>query len=226
VALARFEKVCVDAAEPRRLGPFYAALLDRRWEPDAGGEGAVVGPTPQHTVRINKVARARTVKNRVHLDVYVPGIAAVEALGGRVVLPKGDDRGWTVMVDPEGGVFCAFVRPTPPADRLHGLVVDAVDPAAQAQWWADVYGARVEHDERGWSTVDEVPEMPILTMDFNRVPEPRVGPNWVHWDVAVADVGPLLEAGATVLRRPGGNGRRWVLADPEGNEFCILAPDD
>ena len=49
---------------------------------------------------------------------------------------------WTVLADPEGGELCAFVRPPERllAYRLLELVVDAVDPARIAAWWADRLG--------------------------------------------------------------------------------------
>jgi predicted enzyme related to lactoylglutathione lyase len=44
----------------------------------------------------------------------------------------------------------------------------------------------------------------------------------VHWDVTTPDVAAVVAAGATVLRRPDGEVRWTVLADPEGNEFCAF----
>jgi hypothetical protein len=126
------------------------------------------------------------------------------------------------MADPEGGEYCAFLRPELPVDRLHGLVVDAAGPAALARWWAGIYGAAVEHNPRGHSTVHEVPGMPILTMDFVPVPEPKTAKNRVHWDVTVPAVQPLLDVGATLLALPTDQSKWHVLADPEGNEFCAF----
>jgi len=74
----------------------------------------------------------------------------------------------------------------------------------------------------GWSTVEGVPGMPILTMDFVPVPEPKTVKNRIHWDVTVPGVAPLVEAGATVLREPDADIGWHVLADPEGNEFCAF----
>lgn len=105
--------------------------------------------------------------------------------------------------------------------RVHGLVVDSADPEAQARWWAGVYGAEVTAND-GWFTVEGVPGMPILTMDFVPVPEPKTAKNRIHWDVTVPGVAPLVEAGAAVLREPGGDIDWHVLADPEGNEFCAF----
>jgi hypothetical protein len=221
MTMARFKDLCLDAGDPARLGAFWAAVLDRRWEAQAGGDGLLTGPTPRHTIWVNRVPETKTVKHRVHLDIYARDLADLEALGATVVEPRHGTRTWTIMADPEGGEFCAFPRPQVPAERLHGLVVDSADPESQARWWAMVYGVGVTEND-GWFTVEGVPGMPILTMDFVPVPEPKTGKNRVHWDVTVPAVAPLAEAGATVLREPGEDAGWHVLADPEGNEFCAF----
>jgi hypothetical protein len=220
VAIARFKDLCIDADDRGGLGAFWAAALDRTWEPKEDG-AKLTGPTPQHTVWINQVPEVRSVKHRVHLDIYATDLADMEALGATVVEPLGGTRTWTVMADPEGGEFCAFLRAEIPAERLHGLVVDSADPAAQARWWAEIYGVAVTDNEL-WFTLEAVPGMPIRTMDFVRVPEPKTVKNRIHWDVTVPDVIPLVEAGATVLREPDEEIDWHVLADPEGNEFCAF----
>jgi len=56
------------------------------------------------------------------------------------------------------------------------------------------------------------------------VPEPKTVKNRVHWDV-FGDVDRLVEAGARVLRERGGDISWTVMADPEGNEFCVFDPE-
>jgi len=168
------------------------------------------------------VPEPHTVKNRVHLDVYARDLADLEALGARQVdIGQTGAEPWTVMADAEGGEFCAFLRAELPEERLHALVVDSADPEAQAQWWAGVYGVAVTGND-GWFTLENVPGMPILTMDFVPVPEPKTVKNRVHWDVTVPAIAPLVEAGAAVLREPDDDIRWHVLEDPEGNEFCAF----
>jgi hypothetical protein len=221
MALARFKDLSLDAVDPALAGGFWAAALGRTWHVQDNGDGHLTGPTEQHTIWVNAVPEAKAAKNRVHLDVYAGSLTALEALGATVVVPKGS-RAWTVMADPEGGEFCAFVRRGAiPLERLHGLVVDCADPQAQARWWGSVYGVPVTVNY-SWYTLKGVPGMPIATMDFCRVPEPKVVKNRMHWDVWVAEVEPLVSAGATVLRKPGGDIAWHVLADPEGNEFCAF----
>jgi hypothetical protein len=87
-----------------------------------------------------------------------------------------------------------------------------------------VYGVDVIDNGR-WATLEGVPGMPIQTMDFVPVPEPKTVKNRVHWDVtipSVQSVTALVSAGATVLREPGDDINWHVLADPEGNEFCAF----
>lgn len=217
MSIARFKDLCVDAGDPARLGAFWAAVLGRTLE-TKDGLYLLTGPTPHHTIWVNEVPEPRTVKNRVHLDVYTRTLDELEALGATIVQPHAR---WTIMADPEGGEFCAFRRPDPPAERLHGLVVDCADPGAQARWWAEVYGTGVTVTD-GWFTLEGIPGMPIQTMDFGQVPEPKTVKNRVHWDLTVPDVAPLVEAGATLLREPGGDIYWSVLSDPEGNEFCVF----
>jgi hypothetical protein len=220
MALATFRKLCIDSVEPQRVGPWWASVLELQWRPHDNGEGGAFGATQGHTIWFNKATEPKASKHRVHLDIYARSLAELEAVGSVVVEPQRQGWGWTVMADPEGGEYEL------PDDRLHGLVVDCVDPAPIARWWAEVYGADVVHDERGFSTVEHVPQMPILTFDFVPVPESKTVKNRIHWDVTAPDVEALVAAGATVLRPPDDDIRWTVLADPEGNEFCAFPPLD
>jgi Glyoxalase-like domain len=225
MALAAFKDLVIDAGDPARLGRFWAGLLGRDLHVHRDGDADIAGSTPQHTIWVNRVPEPKTVKHRVHLDIYTRTLADLEALGSWVVEPQREDWLWSIMADVEGGEYCAFLRDEVPPERLHGLVVDSADAAAQADWWAGVYGVEVTHHRLGWSTIEHVPGMPIITMDFNQVPEPKTVKNRVHWDVEAAAVEPLVGLGATVLRPKDDGGIDWtVMADPEGNEFCVFEP--
>lgn len=224
MASAAFKDLSIDATDAQRLGPWWAEVLGLQWDAYRPNLGRATGRTRQHTIWFDQVPETKSVKHRVHLDIYARSLADLEALGSIVVEPKREGWGWTVMADPEGGEYCAFLRDELPADRLHGLVVDCEDPVAIAAWWAGVYGADVVHDDRGFSTVENVPEMPILTMDFVPVPEPKIVKNRIHWDVTADDPAALVAAGAAILRPPDDEIDWTVMADPEGNEFCVFAP--
>ena len=223
MALARFKKVCLDALDPDLLGRFWAAVLDLEWRPYPHGEGGVFGTAERPVLWINRVPEGKTVKHRIHLDVYAEDLTALAELGARVIRPEGDGGiPWTVLSDPEGGEFCAFRLPADtPEYRQRSVVVDCADPRAQAIWWGHVLGVPAEHHSGG-SSLRGVPRMPFESLDFVPVPEPKVTKNRIHWDLAVDDPGTLVEAGAAVLRKPGGDVLWHVLADPEGNEFCAF----
>ncbi len=214
----------MDTTDGERLGRFWAEVVGARFEPD-GAAGTVVADEPGGSIAMRVVGEPKTVKHRVHLDVYAAEIADLEALGAQVVLDPGDSGlPWTVMQDPEGGEFCAFLRDPSelPAYRCHGVVVDSADPENACRWWAGVFGVEVGHDpDKGWWWLTDVPGMPITTMDFVPVPEPKTVKNRVHWHVD-GDVEALEAAGARLLRDRDDESDWTVMADPEGNEFCVF----
>ena len=115
--------------------------------------------------------------------------------------------------------------------------IDCRDAFALSTWWKQVLGYQdvpgdpnePGHEECMIVSTDGGP--PLL---FIEVPEPRSGKNRIHLDLRPApgttreqELDRLLGLGATVvkdLRRPDGGGWVW-LADPEGNDFCILRGD-
>ena len=207
------------------LATFWAAAVGAqavRVDPRFPEDLDVVGEHEYQGIAIGPVPEAKTVKHRVHLDVYAASVDDLVSLGAAVELPAEESGfGWTVMRDPEGGEFCAFLRDPVPSYRLHGIVVDSADPAAQARWWGEALGATVNDNAAhggGWSTLEGATPDPVLTMDFVPVPEPKTVKNRIHWDV-YGTVGEFEARGATRLWET----RGWVtLADPEGNEFCVF----
>jgi catechol 2,3-dioxygenase-like lactoylglutathione lyase family enzyme len=214
---ARFKDLCIDACDVEAAARFWSAALGltvRRSGPNV----SLVGPTPAHTVWINEVPEPKTVKNRVHLDVHTGSLADLPA---PVVQPAAADRAWTVMTDPDGQEFCAFVRAEAPAYRLYEVVIDCAEPEPLARWWASVLGGELESDGDEWG-VTAMPGVPFEYLVFAPVPEPKTVKNRVHWDVEVADPQSLISAGASLLRARGGDLGWHVLADPAGNEFCAF----
>ncbi len=214
----------MDTTGGEALGRFWAEAAGLSFRPD-GAAGALVGPTEGHGIAMCTVPEPKTAKHRVHLDVYAAATDDLTARGASVVLPAADSGfSWTVMADPEGGEFCAFVRQPAeiPDYTVHGLVVDCADPEAVARWWGDVFGVPVDDNGgRGYCTLQGIPGMPITTMDFVPVPEPKTVKNRIHWDV-YGTVEDLRERGATLLRARDAEISWHVMADPEGNEFCVF----
>ena len=111
--------------------------------------------------------------------------------------------------------------------------IDAADAYAQSLFWAKVLGYAEDPDDPNEPGHEECM---IFSPDgrtrvlFIEVPDTKQVKNRMHFDLVPAEgtrdaeAARLISIGATVvddLRRPDGSG--WVvLADPEGNEFCIL----
>ncbi|RLV50830.1 hypothetical protein D9V37_02415 [Nocardioides mangrovicus] len=227
--MTRFKELCLDTADPHsRIADFWAQAAGLRVErrrPDEPGD--VLGEEEYQGIAICGVGEAKTVKNRVHLDVYARAVDDLIALGARVLEPM---ERWTVMADPEGNEFCAFLREDPPGYRVHGIGVDSADAEAAASWWATVLGTPAPvrgHDGTFWTLEHATPD-PVLTWDFADVPEPKTVKNRMHWDV-FGDPVELTDLGAQFLWQVPGRTRpvAWhVLADPQGNEFCVFPPED
>lgn len=126
---------------------------------------------------------------------------------------------------------------------LRSVCVDCAHPASLARFWADALGWTVrpyDTDDLEWlaaqgrtpetdtSVCVDPPDPAFPTLWFNEVPESKVGKVRIHLDVNVADapgLERLIDNGATILEpHPGGSD--WtVMADLEGNEFCVFVLD-
>ena len=117
------------------------------------------------------------------------------------------------------------------ASVLREFVIDCTDPELVARWWGDVLGWPVVADDDGywWSAMTGEPDAPAPVMVFVPVPEAKTVKNRIHLDLnpsgcdQAEELARLLALGA----RPVDVGQRdvsWVvLADPEGNELCLLS---
>ena len=112
----------------RPPGPYELGVdTDRDVLAIAGWWGRVLGCVPQRdsdgdvaylegipgcpfeSIVFAPVPEAKTVKNRIHLDLWAPDVGALVAAGAVVVREPGDEVRWHVLADPDGNEFCAFV---------------------------------------------------------------------------------------------------------------------
>ena len=107
------------------------------------------------------------------------------------------------------------------------VVVDAAQPAALGRWWAKALGWVVTFEADDEYEIRSAPDrLPGLV--FVPVRDSKVTKNRLHLDFRpddqTAEVDRLLALGAHRVDVGQGEQRWVVLADPEGNEFCVLAP--
>ena len=117
------------------------------------------------------------------------------------------------------------------------LAIDCADPSGLARFWCSVLGYKVQDEDDGLVTIGPPmvpdgkshhgPVPPVLT--FAQVPEGKTVKNRLHLDVSPTDmeqdeeVRRLLDLGARHADVGQTGDESWVvLADPEGNEFCVL----
>jgi hypothetical protein len=117
--------------------------------------------------------------------------------------------------------------------RIQCVVVDSHDCERLAVFWSQALGWRITYQgEAEWAieppegdpAVDVAPD--IL---FVKVPDEKITKNRLHFDLRPSDqavqVERLIGLGARPVDIGQGDDVTWVvLADPEGNEFCVLAP--
>ncbi|MFI2780419.1 VOC family protein [Streptomyces sp. ALB3] len=112
---------------------------------------------------------------------------------------------------------------------VQNVAIDCGDAHGLARFWSEVTGGALDPGSSPGDPEAQVtpPEGPVLY--FNQVPEAKTAKNRVHLCLRPEtsreeEVGRLLALGAVVVAdRREADGSGWtVLADPEGNEFCVL----
>jgi Glyoxalase-like domain len=121
------------------------------------------------------------------------------------------------------------------ATRLVQIAMNALDDSAVGRFWAEALGWSLSSEEPGVTSLEPegfvYPDPIAVCIDVLRVPEPKTVKNRVHIDLATTSpahhaelVARLQALGATPADVGQGDVPWMVLADPEGNEFCVLAP--
>jgi hypothetical protein len=112
--------------------------------------------------------------------------------------------------------------------RFTELCVDSANPRQLAGFWAEVLGWRIEAEDEDEEIELVNPDGSRPTLLFVSVPEGKTVKNRLHIDVNPRDrdqaeeVDRLLGLGATLADVGQGDVHWVVMADPEGNEFCVL----
>jgi hypothetical protein len=237
----RLVNLVADAADPAASGHWWAEALGWEVTFETRHEVAVEPPagTPGIPLVFVPVPDAKTVPNRVHLDLASPSTEAQAALVDRL-LDGGATRAdvgqgevpWVVLADPEGNELCVLE----PRDRyrdtgpLAAVVMAAADPPALARFWAEAAAwPLVGADERHAALRHPSGRGPFLELIGSAAP--KLTKNRLHLDLAphpgddpATEVARLLDLGATPVDIGQGEVSWTVLADPEGNELCVLSP--
>lgn len=127
--------------------------------------------------------------------------------------------------------FVSVVKLDVMSSKLSALCIDANDPAKLAQFWAEALHWKIEEGDDDWVTL--VPtDGTSFHIDIAPVPEKKEGQNRIHLDLTTTTIDDQKETVAQLLDLGGGHidigqcpdDPHVVLADPEGNELCIIEP--
>jgi len=235
----RLWSVVFDANDRVALGKFWAAALEWEYSEDEEDVSSVTGGdgTVQRLEFVTAPNEKRS-QNWMHFDLSSTSIegqhAAAErfvALGARHIdVGQGPDCGHFVLADPEGNEFCILDPGNSFVDygsRLGSLTCGGSPTVGY--FWRDVLG---------WPLVwDQDEETAIRSKDggqfftFGPPVRDKRTKNRLHIDIAPttdadqgAEVERLIALGATRIDIGQGDVPWVVLADPDGNEFCVLTP--
>lgn len=241
----RLVQVNFKARDDAALGQFWADALG--WVVSSEGPGVTNVEPPGFDwpdpaavcIDVVTVPDPGTVKYRLHLDLATSSlahqsewVARLKDLGATPADVGQVDVPWTVLADPEGNLFCVLepremYRDTGP---IANVIVDCADPRAMARFWGE---------SMDWTLHEVTDEHALLRsakgvgpyLEFFRTPDLKTVKGRGHLDLLpytdddqAAEVARLLALGATYADVGQGDVAWKVLADPEGNEFCVLAP--
>ena len=231
------------ARDDSALGGFWAAALGWAVSSEEPGvtnlepEGFVYPDPVAVCIDLVTSAEPKTGKNRVHIDLATTSaahqaelVARLTELGATLADVGQGDVAWTVMADPEGNEFCVLDSLYEDTGPIATVVVDCADPRAMASFWGQATDWIV-HKVTDHSAVLRSAKGVGPYLQFLRTPDVKTGWNRVHLDVrpypgddAAAEAARLESLGATAIDLGRGDIPWRVFADPEGNEFCLLAP--
>jgi predicted enzyme related to lactoylglutathione lyase len=241
----RLVQIAINARDNSALGQFWAQALGWSVTGDRPGEtniepAGVAYPDPAAVcIDVLAVPEPKTVKNRVHIDLATTSaahhadlVAHLQDLGATPAdVGQGDVR-WTVLADPEGNEFCVLEPRQVYLDTgpIAAVAVDCSDPRAMARFWGDAMDWALHEVTGEYASLRSAKAVgPYL--EFLRTPDAKTVKNRIHLDLApypgddqAAEVARLLALGATLADVGQGDVPWTVLADPEGNEFCVLTP--
>jgi catechol 2,3-dioxygenase-like lactoylglutathione lyase family enzyme len=235
---AHLRAISFDALDPELLGDFWAGFLGWERVEDARGDVAIASPDDAgYRLRFPRTEVPKTAQNLMHFDLTSATAAQQQetveralALGARHLdIGQGPDAPNVVLADPEGNeldVLEAGNNFLANCGFLGALACDGSE--AVGRFWNAALGWPLVWDQDQETAVQSPRGGTKVTWGGPPL-EPHVGKGRVHLDLEAAgdldtEVARLLSLGAT--RADIGQGAvAWaVLADPDGNEFCLTAP--
>jgi len=229
-----------DANDPDRLARFWAGVLG--WEMvEDPPDGLALLPSDDTGFRLEffPTQAQRSGPNQMHFDLTSTSledqqntVARALELGGRHIdIGQGPDALHVVLADPEGNEFCV-IEPGNNFLADCGFIGAVSSDGTQevGYFWHHALGWPLVWDQDQETAIRSPHGGPKVTWGGPPV-APKTGKNRLHFDIAPpaggdqqAEVDRLISLGAKRIDIGQGDVSWVVLADPDGNEFCVLTP--
>ncbi len=236
--------LCFDANDPLRLARFWAGVLG--WElvenPHERQEGIALLPSDETGFRIRLLStqQQKAGQNRMHFDLTSTSledqqqtVARSLELGARHIdVGQRPEEGHVVLADPEGNEFCV-IEPGNKFLADCGFIGALACDGSQdvGYFWSEALGWPLVWDQDQETAIRSPHGGPKITWGGPPL-MPKTGKNRLHFDLAPpvggdrqAEVDRLGSLGATGIDIGQGEVSWAVMADPDGNEFCVLSSD-
>ncbi|MDT7572875.1 MAG: hypothetical protein QOE05_3049 [Actinomycetota bacterium] len=108
---AGLAEIVVDTADPSAIARWWADVLGAECTDHEEGYSSLahVPEAPFQWLAFVPVPEPKTVKNRIHIDVTTADVQLLLDAGAQLVRARDEEISWTVLADPDGNEFCAFV---------------------------------------------------------------------------------------------------------------------
>ena len=237
---SRIIALCFEAHDPPALARFWAEILGREVVVDPD-EGPTLLPKVDTEFRIyfDRTEATKVGPNQMHFDLTSDSAEAQERtvaraleLGGRHIdVGQRPEEGHIVLADPEGNEFCV-IEPGNNFLADTGVIGAFSSDGTQAvgYFWSAALGWPLVWDQDEETAI----QSPIggSKISWGGPPvAPKLGKNRLHFDIAPSvgvdhqtEVERLVFLGASRIDIGQGDVSWVVMADPGGNEFCVLTP--
>jgi len=233
----RLDALCFDATDPLGLARFWAGVLG--WGMADGPQDSVALLPSDDTgfrLRFLPTREQKTSQNRMHFDLTSTSlddqqqtVARALELGGRHVdVGQSPDDDHVVLADPEGNEFCVIEPGNKFLADCGFIGALACDGSQEVGYfWSAALGWPLVWDQDQETAIRSPHGGPKITWGGPPF-TPKTGKNRLRFDLATddqqAEIDRLVSLGATRIDVGQGEAGWVVLADPDGNEFCVRLP--
>jgi len=229
--------LCFDAIDPDRLARFWAGVLDR----EIADDGLTLLPSDStgFGIEFQLTHEQKVGPNQMHLhltstsfDDQQSTVARALGLGGRHLdIGQSPEEEHVVLADPEGNEFCV-IEPGNTFLADCGFLGEVACDGSQevGYFWREALGWPLVWDQDQETAIQSPTGGTKIAWGGPPV-APKTRKNRLHFDLAPpahadqqAEVDRLVALGATRIDIGQGSVSWVVMADPDGNEFCVLTP--